>query len=41
MNKSNWITAVLDDTADDEKIKILADMSYELKLPTSVRCVEP
>lgn len=37
MNKSNWITAVLDDTADDEKIKILADMSFELTSTKKVR----
>ena len=30
MNKDNWITVALDGTADDEKIKVLADMSYEL-----------
>lgn len=30
MNKDNWITAALDGKADDEKIKVLADMSYEL-----------
>ena len=30
MNKDNWITAALDGTADEEKIKVLADMSYAL-----------
>ena len=30
MNKGNWITVALDGTVDDEKIKFLADMSYEL-----------
>ncbi len=30
MNKDNWITVVLGKTVEDEKIKILADMSYEL-----------
>ena len=37
MNKSNWITAALDNTADDEKIKMLADMSYELTSTKKVR----
>ena len=30
MNKDSWITVALDGTVDDEKIKALADMSYEL-----------
>ena len=30
MNKDSWITVALDGTVDDEKIKFLADMSYEL-----------
>lgn len=30
MNKSHWITVALDGTVDDDKIKMLADMSYEL-----------
>ncbi len=30
MSKTSWITAALDGTADDDKIKMLADMSYEL-----------
>ena len=29
MNKSYWITAALDGTADDEKIKWIVDMSFE------------
>ena len=30
MNKDSWITVALDGTVDDEEIKVLADMSYEL-----------
>ncbi len=30
MNKTNWITIALDGSADDEKIKWLLDMSFEL-----------
>jgi hypothetical protein len=30
MNKENWISAALDGSADDEKIKLLLDISYEL-----------
>ncbi|MFR5875108.1 MAG: MmcQ/YjbR family DNA-binding protein [Eubacterium sp.] len=30
MSKSSWITITLDGSADDEKIKWLIDMSYEL-----------
>ena len=30
MNKAHWLSVALDGTADDEKIKFLADMSYEL-----------
>ena len=30
MNKDSWITVALDGTVDDERIKALADMSYEL-----------
>ena len=30
MNKSNWITVALDGSADDEKIKFLLDMSFDL-----------
>ena len=30
MNKAHWLTVVLDDTVEDEKIKFLVDMSYEL-----------
>ncbi len=33
MNKKNWITAALDGSADDEKIKMLLDMSYEATRP--------
>ena len=29
MNKSSWITAALDGTADDEKIKWILDMSFD------------
>lgn len=30
MSKSSWITIALDGSADDEKIKLLIDLSYEL-----------
>lgn len=30
MNKAHWITAALDGTVDDEKLKFLLNMSYEL-----------
>ena len=30
MSKAHWLTVALDGTADDEKIKFLLDMSYDL-----------
>ena len=30
MNKANWISILLDDPENDEKIKSLLDMSYEM-----------
>ncbi len=33
MNKSSWISVALDGTADDELIKMLLGMSYELTMP--------
>lgn len=30
MNKTNWITAALDGSADDEKIKFLLDYSFDV-----------
>lgn len=30
MNKAHWITAALDGSADDEKLKFLLEMSYQL-----------
>lgn len=30
MNKDNWISILLDDPENDEKIKFLLDMSYEM-----------
>ena len=33
MNKQNWITVALDNSADDDLVKMLADMSYELTMP--------
>lgn len=32
MNKENWISIALDGSVDDEKIKSLLDVSYELTL---------
>ena len=29
MNKNNWISVALDSTADDEKLKMLLDMSFD------------
>ncbi len=33
MNKTSWITAVLDGSAADDRIKMLLDMSYEATAP--------
>lgn len=33
MSKTNWITIALDGTVDDEQIKWLLDMSYDLTAP--------
>lgn len=33
MNKENWITIALDHSVDDEKIRLLLDMSYDLTAP--------
>ena len=30
MNKAHWLTVALDGTVEDEKIRFLVDMSYEL-----------
>ena len=30
MNKAHWLTVALDGTVEDEKLKFLVDMSYEL-----------
>ena len=30
MNKAHWLSVALDGTVEDEKIKFLVDMSYEL-----------
>ena len=30
MNKTNWISVALDGTADDEKVKMLFDLSFEM-----------
>ena len=30
MNKAHWLSVALDETADNEKIQFLVDMSYEL-----------
>ena len=30
MNKAHWLTVALNDTVENEKIKFLVDMSYEL-----------
>lgn len=33
MSKTSWITATLDGTVSEDKIKMLLDMSYELTAP--------
>lgn len=33
MSKTNWITIALDGSADDEKIRLLLDMSYDMTAP--------
>lgn len=33
MNKASWISVALDGSVNDEKIKILLDMSFELTAP--------
>lgn len=33
MNKENWITVALDGSADEEKLKFILDMSFELTAP--------
>ena len=30
MNKAHWVSVALDGTVEDEKLKFLVDMSYEL-----------
>ena len=30
MNKANWLSVALEECIDDEKIKFLVDISYEL-----------
>ena len=30
MNKVHWLSVALDETVEEEKIKFLVDMSYEL-----------
>lgn len=34
MNKAHWLTVALDGTVEDEKIRFLVDMSYELTQKT-------
>ncbi len=33
MNKTHWITAALDGSADEEKLKLMLDMSFDLTRP--------
>lgn len=33
MNKEKWISILLDDSVDDDQIKFLLDLSYELTMP--------
>ena len=37
MNKTNWITVALDGSADEEKIKMLLDMSFDATAPRICR----
>lgn len=36
MNKTNWISVALDGSADDEKVKMLVDLSFEIKRNDSI-----
>ena len=38
MNKAHWLSAVPDGTVDDEKIKFLVNMSYELTKKMRKQC---
>mgnify|MGYP004512546109 FL=1 len=33
MNKANWITVALDESVDDDELRMLIDMSFELTAP--------
>ena len=37
MNKTHWITAALDGSADDEKIKFVLERSFDLTKPKMKR----
>lgn len=41
MNKTHWITAALDGSADDEKLKFILEMSYDLTKPKTQRKKSP
>lgn len=38
MNKKNWLSIALDGSADDEKIRLLLDVSYELTAKKWKKC---
>ena len=37
MNKNHWITVMLDGSVDDEKIRWLLDLSFDMTCPRTVR----
>ena len=37
MNKTHWLTAALDGSADEEKLRFLIEMSFDLTKPKQVR----
>ena len=41
MNKTHWITAALDGSADDEKLRFILEMSYDLTKPKTQRKKSP
>lgn len=37
MNKTHWVSILLDETADTEEVKLLVEMSHQLTLPKPKR----
>lgn len=38
MNKDHWLSLALDGTLDDDTLKLLLDISYELTAPKAKKC---